>query len=230
MFGTLRYDAHIDDTLFCERPTGPLNGKGEGQRPRYSACDKCRAKKQKCGGGRDGCERCIRTSSECVYSLQGKGRGRRRRDAAERTALSQADSPQHSAKRSPADKPRKRKVTAPGENKQRMRHVADDTISSLLLVDGLDNDIPTSGLMQSDILPGFDGQSIDDCLDSHYFSARHEFDPDFDLAIDYESLGNMPVQSLSGVYLRPERGRFVKFAQIFLQSSNSLHHSNQDPT
>lgn len=45
MFGTLRYDAQNDDTHFCERSTGPLNGKGVGQRPRYSACDNCRAKK-----------------------------------------------------------------------------------------------------------------------------------------------------------------------------------------
>lgn len=45
MFGTLRYDAQNDDTHFIERTTDPLNGKGEGQRPRYSACDKCRAKK-----------------------------------------------------------------------------------------------------------------------------------------------------------------------------------------
>lgn len=44
MFGTLRYDAQNDDTHFIERTTDPLNGK-EGQRPRYSACDKCRAKK-----------------------------------------------------------------------------------------------------------------------------------------------------------------------------------------
>lgn len=45
MFGTLRYDAQNDDTHFIERTTDLLNGKGEGQRPRYSACDKCRAKK-----------------------------------------------------------------------------------------------------------------------------------------------------------------------------------------
>ena len=45
MFGTLRYDAQNDDTHFIERTTGSLNGKCEGQRPRYSACDKCRAKK-----------------------------------------------------------------------------------------------------------------------------------------------------------------------------------------
>ena len=45
MFGTLRYDAQKDDTHFIERTTDLINGKTEGQRPRYSACDKCRAKK-----------------------------------------------------------------------------------------------------------------------------------------------------------------------------------------
>ena len=45
MFGTLRYDAQKDDTHFVERTADPIIGKNDGQRPRYSACDKCRAKK-----------------------------------------------------------------------------------------------------------------------------------------------------------------------------------------
>lgn len=179
MFGTLRYDAQNDDTHFCERSTGPLNGKGVGQRPRYSACDNCRAKKQRCGGRRDGCERCIRTSSECVYSLQGRGRGRRRHNVTEGKGFSQVDSSQNRAKPSTANKPQKRKLPEPSEIEEKKRDLADDSMSSFLPVDGLDNDTPTSGLMQSEMLPGFDAQSIDNCLNTHYFSiipARYDFD------------------------------------------------------
>jgi hypothetical protein len=43
MFGTLRFDAHSDDTEFIERVSvNDLNGQGS---QHYSACDKCRSKK-----------------------------------------------------------------------------------------------------------------------------------------------------------------------------------------
>ncbi len=223
MFGTLRYDAQNDDTHFIERTTDPLNGKGEGQRPRYSACDKCRAKKvcmhatlvdaemadnhsrpkQRCGGRRDGCERCIRTSSECVYSLQGKGRGRRRRNATKGKDLSLGQSPLHPEKRSIANESQQRQNSALGETTQEMQDLADDTMSRLLPVNSLEDDL-TSGLMEHEMLPGFDGQSIDDYLNSTYTStlpAHNDFDPDHYFASHCEPLESTPVDSLSGVYL-----------------------------
>ena len=68
-------------------------------------------------------------------------------------------------------------------------------------IDGLDNDFPTSGLMQSDMLPGFDGQSIDDYLDSNYMSTlpgQHDFDNGFYFGSNCESLDGTPLDSLSG--------------------------------
>ena len=55
-------------------------------------------------------------------------------------------------------------------------------MSNFMQVANLENDFPTSGLMQSDMLPGFDGQSIDDYLDSNYMSTlpgQQDFDPGF---------------------------------------------------
>ena len=83
-----------------------------------------------------------------------------------------------------------------------MDDVADDTMSSFMAADSLENDFPTSGLMQSDMLPGFDGQSIEDYLDSNYMStlpAQHDFDPDFYFANHCDSLENTPVDSVSGM-------------------------------
>lgn len=199
MFGTLRYDAQNDDTHFIERTTDPLNGKGEGQRPRYSACDKCRAKKQRCGGRRDGCERCIRTSSECVYSLQGKGRGRRKRNVTKDKVFSIGDSALDAVKPSTANKPQQ---PAPAEFTQKIEDFEDDTMGSFRPVNTLENDILTPGLIQSDMLPGFDGRTIDDYLDSNYIStlsSQQDFDPDFYFASHCESLESTPVDSLSDI-------------------------------
>ena len=66
-------------------------------------------------------------------------------------------------------------------------------------LDSLENDFPTSGLMQSDMLPRFDGQSIDDYLDSNYMSTlpgQHDFDPGLYFG-SHESLDSTPVDSLS---------------------------------
>lgn len=76
-------------------------------------------------------------------------------------------------------------------------------MTSFLPVDDLDNDFPTSGLMQTDMLSGFDGQSIDDYLDSDYIStlpAQHDFDSDFYFGSHYEPLGGTTVDSFSGMY------------------------------
>ena len=70
-----------------------------------------------------------------------------------------------------------------------------------MAVDSLENDFPTSGLMQSDMLPGFDGQSIDDYLDSNYMSTlpgQHDFDPGFYFGNNGDSFDSTPVDSLSG--------------------------------
>ena len=77
-------------------------------------------------------------------------------------------------------------------------------MSNFLPFDSLDKNVPTSGLMQSDLLPGFDGQSIDDYLDTNYIStlpAQHGFDPDYYFANHYNPPENTPVDSLSGMYL-----------------------------
>ena len=69
-----------------------------------------------------------------------------------------------------------------------------------MAVDSLENDFPTSGLMQSDMLPGFDGQSIDDYLDSNYMSmpGQHDFDAGFYFGNNGDSFDSTPVDSLSG--------------------------------
>ena len=70
-----------------------------------------------------------------------------------------------------------------------------------MAVDSLEKDFPTSGLMQSDMLPGFDGQSIDDYLDSNYMSTlpgQHDFDPGFYFGNNGDSFDSTPVDSLSG--------------------------------
>ena len=85
-----------------------------------------------------------------------------------------------------------------------MEDVTNDPMNTFLPVESLDNDFPTSGLMQSDMLPGFDGQSIDDYLDSNYMAslpAQLDFDPDFYFGSNCESLQSTPVDSLSGVYV-----------------------------
>ncbi|CAD6563516.1 MAG: hypothetical protein ASARMPRED_000005 [Alectoria sarmentosa] len=176
MFGTLRYDAQSDDTHFIERTTDPLNGKRDGQRPRYSACDKCRAKKV------------------------------RIRDAvADEMVVNVASVPQVNAypsKRSKADKSQSPKTPARGKPTEKMENLADDTMSSCLPVDKLEDDVPTSGLMQSDMLPGFNGESIDDYLDSDYFSTlpiQHDFDPEFYFASHCESLESTPTDSISDI-------------------------------
>lgn len=77
-------------------------------------------------------------------------------------------------------------------------------MSSFLPTDSLDDDVPTSGLMQSDMLPGFDGQSIDDYIDTNYISTlpvQHEFDPDYYFAGHCDPPENTPVDSFSGLYL-----------------------------
>ena len=70
-----------------------------------------------------------------------------------------------------------------------------------MAVDSLENDFPTSGLMQSDMLPGFDGQTIDDYLDCNYMSSltgQHDFDTGFCFGSNVGSLDSTPVDSLSG--------------------------------
>lgn len=55
--------------------------------------------------------------------------------------------------------------------------------------------------MQSDQLPGFDGQSIDDYLDTNYISTlpvQYEFDTDYYFANHCDPPENTPVDSLSG--------------------------------
>lgn len=82
-----------------------------------------------------------------------------------------------------------------------MDTTADDTLSSFMAMDGLETDFPTSGLMQSDMLPGFDGQSIDDYLDSNYMSTMPgplDFDPGFYFGNNCDSLDSTPLDSLSG--------------------------------
>lgn len=72
-----------------------------------------------------------------------------------------------------------------------------------MAVDSLENDFPTSGLMQSDMLPGFDGQSIDDYLDSNYMSmpGQNDFDPGFYFGNNGDSFDSTPMDSLSGKLL-----------------------------
>lgn len=82
-----------------------------------------------------------------------------------------------------------------------MDTTADDSLSSFMAIDGLENDFPTSGLMQSDMLPGFDGQSIDDYLDPNYMSTmpgQLDFDPGFYFGSNCDSLDSTPLDSLSG--------------------------------
>ena len=76
-----------------------------------------------------------------------------------------------------------------------------DSMSTFLPVDAMDSDFPTSGLMQSDLLPGFDGQSIDDYLDSNYMSTLpgQDFDPGFYFPNHSQSLDSTPIDSLSGI-------------------------------
>lgn len=55
--------------------------------------------------------------------------------------------------------------------------------------------------MQSDQLPGFDGQSIDDYLDTNYISTlpvQYEFDTDYFFDSPWDPPENTPVDSLSG--------------------------------
>ena len=81
-------------------------------------------------------------------------------------------------------------------------------MSSFLPFDSLDKNVPTSGLMQSDLLPGFDGQSINDYLDTDYISTlppQHEFDSNYYFANNYDPPENTPVDFLSGMYLRPRQ-------------------------
>lgn len=84
-----------------------------------------------------------------------------------------------------------------------MEDFADDNMGSFMPVNSLENDIPTPGLIQSDMLPGFDGRTMDDYLDSNYIStlpSQQDFDPDFYFASHCESLESTPVDSLSGMY------------------------------
>ena len=83
-----------------------------------------------------------------------------------------------------------------------MNGLTDDPLSGFMAVDGFENDFPTSGLMQSDMLPGFDGQSIDDYLDGNYMSTmptQQDFDPDFYFGSNCDSFENTPIDSLSGM-------------------------------
>ena len=75
-------------------------------------------------------------------------------------------------------------------------------MTSFLPVDTLENDFATSGLMQTDLLSGFDGQSIDDYLDSDYMStlpAQHDFNPDFYFGSHCDPLDSTTVDSISGM-------------------------------
>lgn len=208
MFGTLRYDAQNDDTQFIERTTNPLSGEGDGQGPRYSACDKCRAKKviaspaypdisvvltalplqQRCGGQRDGCDRCKRTSSTCVYSLEGKGRGNRRRRRTEgHNSTSPGDSPPSSAPfvrrttntngsekavKSRAPSPPKLVTPPPSTTTQ---NASLDDVMDFSPVGSFEDDF----LMIQDILPDYDGQNIDNYLDTLTLPAQGDNDLDF---------------------------------------------------
>ena len=132
-----------------------------------------------------------------MYSFQGKGRGRRREAKNSSLGPSSIDP----SKRSKADKSQSPKTPARGKPTEKMENLADDTMSSCLPVDKLEDDVPTSGLMQSDMLPGFNGESIDDYLDSDYFSTlpiQHDFDPEFYFASHCESLESTPTDSISG--------------------------------
>ena len=85
---------------------------------------------------------------------------------------------------------------------QNFDNMTNDTNTSFLPIDELRNDFPTSGLMQSDLLPGFDGQSIDDYLDSTYMSTlpgQHDFDPNFYFGNNCDSFDSTPIDSLSGM-------------------------------
>ena len=84
-----------------------------------------------------------------------------------------------------------------------MDTTAKDSLDSFMAMDGLENDFPTSDLMQSDMLSGFDGHSIDDYLDldSNYMSTmpdQLDFDPGFYFGSHCDSLDSTPAESLSG--------------------------------
>lgn len=136
-----------------------------------------------------------------MYSLQGKGRGRRRRNATEGKDLSPGESSVEPAKRSTPDKAQPQKAPPTVDTIPKLSGSANNSMSNFMQLDNLENDFPTSGLMQSDTLPGFDGQSIDDYLDSNYISAlpgQHDFDPGFYFGNHCGSLDSTPVDSLSG--------------------------------
>lgn len=148
-----------------------------------------------------------------MYSLQGKGRGRRRRNVTEAKDFSLGDTSGPSvdpAKRSTADKAQpqqqRQQTPASAEIIQKMDTTTDDAMSSFLPIDNnMEHDFPTSGLMQSDMLPGFDGQSIDDYLGSNPYSSmtgQHEFDPGFYFPDQSDSFDSTPIDSLSGESLR----------------------------
>lgn len=135
-----------------------------------------------------------------MYSLQGKGRGRRKRNVTKDKVFSIGDSALDAVKPSTANKPQQ---PAPAEFTQKIEDFEDDTMGSFRPVNTLENDILTPGLIQSDMLPGFDGRTIDDYLDSNYIStlsSQQDFDPDFYFASHCESLESTPVDSLSGMY------------------------------
>ena len=140
-----------------------------------------------------------------MYSLQGKGRGRRRRNAAEGKDFSLKESSVDPAKRSTADKAQQKQTPPSADMTKQVDNTTSDLNTSFLPIDELTNDFPTSGLMQSDLLPGFDGQSIDDYLDSSYMSTlpgQHDFDPNFYFGNNCESFDSTPIDSLSGMEVR----------------------------
>ena len=141
-----------------------------------------------------------------MYSLQGKGRGRRRRTVAEGKDFGLKESAVDPAKRSTADKAQQQQTPTSVDVAKKVENTTNDPNNGFLPIDELGDDFPTSGLMQSDLLPGFDGQNIDDYLDSSYMSTitgQHDFDPNFYFGSNCESFDATPIDSLSGKKVRP---------------------------
>ncbi|KUI72653.1 hypothetical protein VM1G_08242 [Cytospora mali] len=64
MFGTFRYNDSMNEAEYVElSPNSGVDARG------YTlvACNLCRARKLKCSGDRNGCDRCLASSSNCTY-------------------------------------------------------------------------------------------------------------------------------------------------------------------
>ncbi|KAK3938035.1 hypothetical protein QBC46DRAFT_391194 [Diplogelasinospora grovesii] len=79
MFGIFKYNSTTGDSeciSLADRPSSALSDRAYYQR---SACDLCRAKKLKCNGDEEICDRCGASSSPCTYTLSsGTGAGKKR--------------------------------------------------------------------------------------------------------------------------------------------------------